>query len=55
MPERSAIYDAMAGAMAAIHRLDVAAIGLADYGRPGNYFARQLARWSDQWALVAAR
>ena len=49
--ERAALYEAMAGTMAAIHRLDVAAIGLADYGRPGNYFARQLKRWSDQWTL----
>jgi aminoglycoside phosphotransferase (APT) family kinase protein len=49
--ERSALFDAMAATMAAIHRLDVAAIGLADYGRPGNYFARQLKRWSDQWSL----
>jgi aminoglycoside phosphotransferase (APT) family kinase protein len=49
--ERAALYEAMAGVMARIHRLDVAAIGLADYGRPGNYFARQLKRWSEQWAL----
>ena len=49
--ERAALFEAMAAAMAAIHRLDFAAIGLADYGRPGNYFARQLKRWSEQWAL----
>jgi aminoglycoside phosphotransferase (APT) family kinase protein len=48
---RAALFDAMAGAMAAIHRLDFSALGLADYGRPGNYFARQLKRWSQQWAL----
>jgi aminoglycoside phosphotransferase (APT) family kinase protein len=47
--ERSALFDAMARAMAAIHRLDVTALGLGDYGRPGNYFARQLKRWSEQW------
>jgi len=47
--ERSALFESMALTMAAIHRLDVAAIGLADYGKPGNYFARQLARWSKQW------
>ncbi len=47
--ERSALFDAMVTTMAAIHRLDVAALGLADYGRPGNYFARQLKRWSQQW------
>jgi aminoglycoside phosphotransferase (APT) family kinase protein len=48
--DRAALFDSMVGTMAAIHRLDVAAIGLADYGRPGNYFARQLKRWSEQWA-----
>lgn len=48
--ERAALFDAMAAAMAAMHRLDFNALGLADYGRPGNYFARQLKRWSEQWA-----
>ena len=48
--ERAAVYEAMVGTMAAIHRLDPDTIGLADYGRPGNYFARQLKRWSEQWA-----
>ncbi|MFO1218696.1 MAG: phosphotransferase family protein [Burkholderiaceae bacterium] len=48
--ERAAIFDAMVATLAAVHRLDVAAIGLADYGRPGNYFARQLERWGRQWA-----
>ncbi|MFT3821212.1 MAG: phosphotransferase family protein [Rubrivivax sp.] len=47
--ERAALYDAMLRTMAAIHRVDVAAVGLADHGRPGNYFARQLKRWSEQW------
>ena len=47
--ERRRLFDSMAATMAAIHRLDPAALGLADYGRPGNYFARQLARWSTQW------
>ena len=47
--ERAALFDAMVATMAAIHRLDVTALGLADYGRPGNYFARQLKRWSEQW------
>ena len=48
--ERRVLYDSMGATMAAIHRLDVAALGLSDYGRPGNYFARQLKRWSEQWA-----
>jgi len=48
--ERRELYRAMSATMAAIHRLDYRALGLADYGRPGNYFARQLKRWSGQWA-----
>jgi len=48
--ERSALYESMGATMAAIHRLDITALGLADYGRSGNYFARQLKRWSAQWA-----
>ena len=47
--ERSAIYDAMNATMAALHRVDVDAVGLADYGRPGNYFERQVGRWSKQY------
>ena len=47
--ERAAIYDAMNAALAQLHGVDVAAVGLADYGKPGDYFARQLARWSDQY------
>lgn len=47
--ERAAIYDSMNETMAALHRVDVNAVGLADYGRPGNYFARQVDRWSKQY------
>ncbi len=47
---RRALFDAMGETMAAIHRVDYRALGLADYGRPGHYFARQLSRWSQQWA-----
>lgn len=47
--ERGAIYDAMNAALARLHALDPAAIGLADFGRPGNYFARQLARWVENY------
>ncbi|MBV8169258.1 MAG: phosphotransferase family protein, partial [Alphaproteobacteria bacterium] len=46
---RGAIYDAMNATVAALHRVDFAAIGLADYGRPGNYFARQIDRWTKQY------
>ena len=47
--ERSAIYDSMNKALAALHGIDVEAAGLSDFGRPGNYFARQLQRWSEQY------
>ena len=47
--ERRAAFDSMCATMAAIHRLDFGALGLGDFGRPGNYFARQLKRWSQQW------
>jgi aminoglycoside phosphotransferase (APT) family kinase protein len=48
--ERAAIYDAMNEVLARLHRLDYAALGLADYGRAGGYAARQIARWSKQYA-----
>jgi aminoglycoside phosphotransferase (APT) family kinase protein len=47
--ERAAIYDEVGRVLAALHRVDPAAVGLADYGRPGNYFGRQIARWSAQY------
>ena len=49
--DRTAMYRSMAEVMARLHQVDFAAIGLADYGRPGNYFARQIARWIRQWEL----
>jgi aminoglycoside phosphotransferase (APT) family kinase protein len=48
--ERRAIYLSMAETLAKLHAVEPAAIGLGDYGRPGNYFERQIARWSRQWA-----
>jgi aminoglycoside phosphotransferase (APT) family kinase protein len=47
--ERAAIYDEMNRVIAALHSVDVQAAGLADYGRPGNYFERQIGRWSKQY------
>jgi aminoglycoside phosphotransferase (APT) family kinase protein len=47
--QRREMYFAMADTMAKLHRVDVNAVGLSDFGRPGNYFARQIARWSRQW------
>ena len=47
--ERAAIFDAMNDTIARLHGVDYAAIGLGDYGRAGNYFARQIKRWSGQY------
>jgi len=47
--QRAEIYDEMNRVIAALHSVDVAAAGLADYGKAGNYFARQIARWSKQY------
>jgi len=47
--ERGAIFEEMNRVIAALHRVDYQALGLADYGKPGNYFARQIDRWSKQY------
>lgn len=47
--ERAAIYDEMNRVIAALHSVDYNAAGLGDYGRQGNYFARQIERWSRQY------
>ncbi len=52
--DRAAIYDAMNAALAGLHDVDVAAVGLSDFGKPGNYFARQLDRWSRQYLASVA-
>lgn len=49
--ERQLMYLSFARTLAALHNVDPAAIGLADYGKAGNYFARQIARWTRQWEL----
>ncbi len=46
---RAAIYDEMNRVIAALHRVDVAAAGLDSFGKPGNYFERQIGRWSKQY------
>ena len=48
-PARRKVYEAMISTLAALHQVDYAAIGLGDYGRPGNYFARQVERWTRQY------
>ncbi|HEV8641271.1 MAG TPA: phosphotransferase family protein, partial [Methylomirabilota bacterium] len=47
--ERAAIYDAMNEVLARLHAVDWEAAGLADFGRPGNYIARQIHRWTSQY------
>jgi aminoglycoside phosphotransferase (APT) family kinase protein len=47
--DRPAYFDAMNATMAALHLIDPEAAELGDYGKPGNYFARQIARWSKQY------
>ena len=47
--ERRAIYEAQVDALADLHGYDPETIGLGDYGRPGNYFARQVDRWTKQY------
>jgi aminoglycoside phosphotransferase (APT) family kinase protein len=48
--DRAAVFDSVNATLARLNSLDYAALGLADFGRPGNYFARQIARWSQQYA-----
>jgi aminoglycoside phosphotransferase (APT) family kinase protein len=47
--ERRALYDDLNATLARLHQIDFAALGLSDYGRPGNYFERQIGRWTKQY------
>jgi len=47
--ERAAIYDASNATLAHLHGIDYEAAGLSDYGKPGNYFDRQIGRWTKQY------
>src|SRR5512147_3012063 len=49
MAERSAIYDEMNSVIARLHTVDIERAGLSDYGKAGNYFERQIGRWSKQY------
>lgn len=53
--ERSAIYDEMNRVIAALHKVKFSECGLADYGKPGNYFERQIGRWSRQYQASITR
>ena len=47
--ERTALYDEKIRVLAELHKVDIDAAGLADYGKPGNYFRRQYERWTGQY------
>lgn len=47
--ERSLLYDDFVRVLAALHRVDPLEVGLGGFGRPGNYYSRQISRWSRQY------
>ncbi len=47
--ERATIYASMNDTLARLHKVDWQAVGLEGFGKPGNYFERQIARWTRQW------
>src|SRR5665213_790260 len=49
--ERRSIYAEMNRVIATLHKVDYGALGLTDFGRPGNYFARQISRWTKQYQM----
>ncbi len=49
--DRTMIYDQVNQVLADLHSVDINAVGLSDFGRPGNYYARQLKRWAEQYRL----
>ncbi len=53
--ERGAIYDAMNETLSRLHQIDFQAIGLGDFGKPGNYFSRQISRWGKQYLASETR
>lgn len=53
--QRGAYYEELLRILAALHSVDIGAAGLADYGRAGNYFERQLSVWSKQYRASATR
>ncbi len=53
--QRRAHYDAVARTLGAIHAVPIADSGLSDFGRPGDYFQRQISRWSEQYRAASTR
>lgn len=47
--DRTAVYMDLVSVLAKLHKVDYAAVGLADFGKPGNYYSRQISRWSRQY------
>jgi aminoglycoside phosphotransferase (APT) family kinase protein len=47
--QRGVYFESIIATLASLHTMDVTTVGLADYGKPGNYFSRQIARWSEQY------
>ncbi len=54
-PERRPVFDELCRILAALHAVDTATAGLADFGRPGSYFARQVSRWTEQYRATQTR
>jgi aminoglycoside phosphotransferase (APT) family kinase protein len=54
-PERRAYHRALLDALVRLQKVDWAAVGLGDYGKPGNYYARQIGRWTEQWKASKQR
>jgi aminoglycoside phosphotransferase (APT) family kinase protein len=52
--ERTAHFDELNRVLATLHRVDCAAVGLADFGKPGHYIERQVSRWTRQYEAAAA-
>ncbi len=53
--ERSELYDEMNAVLAALHDIDIDAVGLSDFGKPGNYYERQIGRWISQYRATQTR
>lgn len=54
-PDRATLYSHLATVLAKLHGVDVETVGLGDYGKQGNYFERQIGRWTKQWHLSKTR
>lgn len=52
---RARIYEELNRVLTALHKVDVLAVGLGDYGPPGNYYARQVSRWTKQYRASETR